>query len=267
MTTSDPLIRARGVSVLYGAKHAVEGVDLDLFAGEVFFLLGPSGCGKSTLLKCLIGLILPTEGTILVKGVDVTRLNEEELEPYRRCMGVAFQTGALFNSMTLLENVVLPIVENTELSREEARAVARMKLDMVGLLDAAHKLPSELSGGMRKRGAIARAMALDPDCLFLDEPTSGLDPVTAAEMDDLVMTLNEAFGVTVFAVSHDIGSAFRIATRTAIMSEGRILKVQSPEEMERDEEPMVADFVHRRARGRRSGGGIERYLETGGGRR
>lgn len=260
MSEAAPIIRVEGVSVTLGGRKILDRVDLTIRKGEVFVLLGPSGCGKTTLLRCLIGLLVPTEGKIFVGDTDIVPLDEGALDLVRRRMGVSFQAGALFNSMTVLENVELPLIENTKLLPAEIRAIARMKLEMVGLLDAAGRMPSEISGGMRKRAAIARAMALDPEILFFDEPSSGLDPLTAAEIDELIRTINKAFGVTVFAVTHDIASAFTIGHRTAMMRQGRLLAVAAPEEMRRSADPAVVNFLDRKLETGPHASGIEKYL-------
>ena len=255
-------IRAEGVSVVFGTKKAVDSVSIEVADGSIFVLLGASGCGKSTLMKALIGLLVPDEGRVLIGGQEIVRLTEEEMRPIRRKMGVAFQGGAMFSSLTLLENLVMPIVENGESGVEEAEWIARMKLDMVGLLDARDKLPSELSGGMRKRGAIARALALDPRILFLDEPTSGLDPITAAEIDDLVVSLNRTFGVTVFAVTHDIASAERISDEAALMDRGRVIAQQPMEELRRNDDPRVVALLERRPTEVERSETVARYFAT-----
>jgi phospholipid/cholesterol/gamma-HCH transport system ATP-binding protein len=256
-----PVIVAKSVTLSFKDKVAVDSVDLTIERGEVFVLMGTSGCGKSTLMKCLIGLLVPDEGTIEIDGVDIVQLGDAELYPVRRKMGVAFQSGALFQSMTVADNVAFPLVETAGLSRDEARWVAHVKLSQVGLADAGDKLPSELSGGMRKRAAIARALALDPAILFLDEPTSGLDPVTSAGIDELVLDINRASGTTVFVVTHDLPSAFAIATRTALMSEGRLLSVLPPEELREDPTPEIASFVNREASRAPPGEGLAKLVE------
>lgn len=264
MTENSDIIRVEGVRVQFAARTVLERIDLKIKKGEIFVLLGPSGCGKTTLLKCMIGLLVPTEGKIFIGDQDIVPLTEEDLDHVRRRMGVAFQGGALFNSATILENVCLPLEENTDYSIAEIRSIARMKLDMVGLLDAADRLPSELSGGMKKRAAIARAMALDPEIIFFDEPSSGLDPITAAEIDQLIMTLNKAFGITVFAVTHDIASAFTIGHRTSIMRDGKILAILPPAEMNKNEDPAISQFIHRHLPKEQRLSGIAHYLESGG---
>ncbi len=260
--TLRPLIVAESVTKSFRDEVAVQSVDLSIERGEIFVLMGTSGCGKSTLLKCLIGLLVPDEGVIEIEGVDIVQLEEAELYPIRRKMGVAFQSGALFQSLSVADNVAFPLVETAGLPREEARWVAHVKLSQVGLGDAGDRLPSELSGGMKKRAAIARALALDPAILFLDEPTSGLDPVTSAGIDELVLDINRTSGTTIFVVTHDLPSAFAIATRTALMSKGRLLSVQPPDELRNDPTPEIASFVNREASRAPAGKGLAKLLET-----
>ncbi|MGH7149593.1 MAG: ABC transporter ATP-binding protein, partial [Planctomycetota bacterium] len=197
------VLRVEGVEVAFDGNSVLRGIDLEVRRGEILYLLGPSGCGKTTLMKCMSGLLRPTRGSVTLEGVDLHAVAEVELDRLRLRMGMAFQGGALFNSLSVLENVALPLRERTGLPEREILAIVRLKLAMVGLADAAPLLPASLSGGMRKRAAIARALALDPEILFLDEPTTGLDPITAAGIDELVLKLNAAFGVSVVAVSHD----------------------------------------------------------------
>jgi len=264
MNTNEDILRVEKVSVRFGDKVVLDKVDLSIKKGEVFALLGPSGCGKTTLLKCMMGLIVPAEGKIYVGGRDIVPLGEDEMDEFRRMMGVSFQGGALLNSHSILENVCLPLVEKTNLSKKEIHSIARLKLDMVGLLESADKLPSELSGGMKKRAAIARAMALDPEILFFDEPTSGLDPLTSAGIDKLITTLNQSFGVTIFAVTHDIPSAFSIGHRTGMMRDGKLLAVLPPKEMQNSQDSSIIEFVERRPPTEEAYSRISEFLETEG---
>lgn len=263
-TEGDPLIVAESVTLSFKDKVALQSVDLAIERGEIFVLMGTSGCGKSTLMKCLTGLLVPDEGKILIDGTDIVGLGEGELDPIRRKMGVAFQSGALFQSLSVRDNVAFPLVETAKMSRDEARWVAHVKLSQVGLADAGNKLPSELSGGMKKRAAIARALALDPAIVFLDEPTSGLDPVTAAGIDEVVLEINRTAGTTVFVVTHDLPSAFGIATRTALMSKGRLIAVMSPAELREDQDPEIASFVNRVPNRAPANEGLARLVEHGG---
>ena len=244
---SGDAIRALAVATELGGRAVLKGVDLAIPRGGVFVILGPSGCGKTTMLRHLCGLLPPSVGSISVGGRDLYTMPPDALHRFRLSTGLAFQGGALLGSLTVAENVALPLVENTDLDRVVIRQLVRLKLDMVGLLDAADLLPSSLSGGMRKRAAIARAVALDPEFLFLDEPSSGLDPVTAASLDDLVLRLNAVFGITVVVVTHDLPSAFAIADRVAVFHGGRVIAQGPRDEVLADRDPRIRDLVERRA--------------------
>jgi phospholipid/cholesterol/gamma-HCH transport system ATP-binding protein len=243
-----PIVTVRGLRVSFGDHVVLPGIDLDVLDGEVLCILGPSGCGKSTLLKAMVGLIRPDSGEVKVHGRDVSKMSNQEYVRFVESIGVLFQGGALFNSMTVLENVALPLREHTKLDEDTIVMIARMKLALVGLSSAEGLLPSELSGGMRKRAGIARALALDPPLLFLDELSAGLDPIIAAGLDDLVTRLNRVLGATMVVVSHELLSIFTIATRIAIMREGQLVAVGKPDELRHSADPWVADFVARRHR-------------------
>ncbi|MEO6596686.1 MAG: ATP-binding cassette domain-containing protein, partial [Planctomycetota bacterium] len=191
---TEDLVRALALTTVFDERCVLQGIDLAIRRGEVFVIMGPSGCGKTTLLRNLCGLLPPTMGSVSVAGHDVYAASPELLQHLRLRTGLSFQGGALLGSLTVLENVALPLRENTQLSAPVILETARMKLDMVGLLHAADMLPSSLSGGMKKRAAIARAIALDPDIVYFDEPSAGLDPITAAEVDNLIVKLNKVFG-------------------------------------------------------------------------
>jgi len=207
-------------------------------------ILGGSGSGKSTLLRCLVGLERPDAGTVRIQGVDIFS-DPQGLSALRRRMGMAFQGGALFGSMTVAENIELPLVEFTKLPASTRRIIARIKLGMVGLEDAMDRMPSELSGGMKKRAALARALALDPEIVFFDVPSAGLDPVTAAGLDQLLVQLKRAFGATVVVVTHEMVSAFTIADRLALMHEGRFALTDTPSVVRESRDPTVRAFLDR----------------------
>lgn len=243
MTT--PAVEVRGLKKSYGGRSVLDGIDLAVESGESLVILGGSGSGKSTLLRCLVGLERPDAGTVRVLGLDLFSAPSREVKEMRQRIGMAFQGSALFGSLSVADNVDLPLKEFTRLPESTRRIVVRIKLALVGLEDAIDQYPSQLSGGMQKRAAFARAMALDPDLLFCDEPSAGLDPVTAAGLDRLLVELREVFGVTLVVVTHEMQSAFEIADRLALIHEGRFLVVGSPEEVRASEDPVVRRFLDR----------------------
>jgi phospholipid/cholesterol/gamma-HCH transport system ATP-binding protein len=256
------VIEVRGLHKSFGGRRVLDGIDLDVSRGETLVILGGSGSGKSTLLRCLIGLERPDEGSVRIRGIDVFDADEQELARLRRRMGMAFQGGALFGSMTVGENVELPLKEFTALPHLTRRIVVRIKLGMVGLEEASDRYPAQLSGGMVKRAALARALALDPEILFFDEPSAGLDPVTAAGLDKLIVQLKTAFNVTTVVVTHELESAFSIADRMALIHQGRVLVDDRPSEVRACENPVVRDFLERRPAETEDGAArFKRFLE------
>ena len=220
-----PIIEVRGLKKVFGTQVVLDGLDLDIQRGETLVVMGGSGCGKSTFLRMLIGSFPPTEGTISILGNEINDLPEFQLNEVRRKFGILFQSGALFQSMTLAQNVALPLQEHTELDPMIIDIQVKIKLELVGLREHADKLPAQISGGMKRRAGLARALALDPQILFYDEPSAGLDPVTSAEIDQLIVDLTKKLGVTSVVVTHEMDSAFTIADRMVMLDKGRVLKI------------------------------------------
>jgi phospholipid/cholesterol/gamma-HCH transport system ATP-binding protein len=239
---STPAIVVKDLVARYGDREILKGVSMIVPRHEIRVVLGPSGCGKSTLLKHLVGLLEPASGSIQILGQEIVGMNDEELAQLLTEVGMLFQGSALIQSMTLLENVMLPLREHTRLQIADAERVARMKLTTVGLGKFLPLLPAELSGGMRKRAALARAIALDPEILFCDEPTAGLDPITATGIDRLILDLRDALGITVVVVSHEVNSIRRTADRVTMLQEGKILAEGTIEEIEQSPDPRVSGF-------------------------
>jgi len=226
-------------------KFNFNGYDFEVKKGEIFVILGRSGCGKSTLLRTLVGLLTPTSGKIFMFGKDILSLSTKEQVELRRKIGMCFQNSALFNSMTVAENVALPIKEHTKLAESTIEIMAKIKLDLVGLNGCYNMYPSQLSGGMKKRAGIARAMALDPEIIFYDEPSSGLDPIVAAGLDQLIRKMQSTFGLTSVVVTHDLESVKIIADRICVLHNGKILTIGTIKELERSEDPYIQQFFNR----------------------
>ena len=240
-----PLISVRGLQVRYGARRVLDGVDLDIYRGETMVILGASGCGKSTLLRHMEGLEKPTAGAILVDGLDLAAASDKEMTRIRRLLGVSFQSAAMFNSMTVGDNVALPLREHTGLAESTIRLMTRMKLQQVGLSGVEDLYPTQLSGGMRKRASLARALAMDPEILLFDEPSAGLDPIIAAGIDGLILRLKQAFRMTIVVVTHEMQSAFLIADRMCMLDQGKILAVGTADQIRDHPHPRIQQFVQR----------------------
>jgi phospholipid/cholesterol/gamma-HCH transport system ATP-binding protein len=249
----ETILRVRGLKVGFGDKLVMDGLDLDLYRGEVLGFVGASGAGKSVLTRAILGLIPKRAGLIEVYGHDLDALTQAERDLIEQRWGVLFQQGALFSNLTVKQNVQAPMREHLGISRRLRDELAMLKIALVGLpADAAAKYPSELSGGMVKRAALARALALDPDILFLDEPTSGLDPIGAGEFDDLIATLQKTLGLSVFMVTHDLDSLYAICDRVAALGQGRVIAVGPITDLLDSDDPWLKAYFHgKRGEGRK----------------
>jgi phospholipid/cholesterol/gamma-HCH transport system ATP-binding protein len=240
----EPVISVRGIVNRFGKQIVHDGLDADIRTGEVFGIVGGSGSGKSVLLRTMLGLQKPAGGSVRIEGQEVTTQSERDLFAVKRRYGVMFQRGALFSSLTVAQNVELPIVEHYRISPATLRELAHLRIRMVGLPDdAAAKFPSQLSGGMTKRAALARALALDPAILFLDEPTSGLDPISAAAFDKLVLELQKGLALTVVMITHDLDTIFRVCNRVGVIVDGRMIS-GTLEEIVRHDHPWIREYFH-----------------------
>lgn len=245
----DAKIHIRELRKSFGPKVVLDGVDLDIAAGESLVIIGGSGTGKSVLLKHVIGLLRPDSGTIQVDGQAVETLGNREITEFRRKFGMSFQEGALFDSMTVWQNVAFPLQRLTKMSHREIDQRVKECLAMVRLEGVEEKLPSQLSGGMRRRVGFARSVAHSPEILLFDEPTTGLDPVTTALIDEVIVDLNDRLKTTTLTITHDMESAFRIGDRIAMIHKGRIIASAPPQEFRNLQEPRVQQFIHGRAEG------------------
>ncbi|MGE8361756.1 ABC transporter ATP-binding protein [Pseudomonas sp.] len=243
--TDDAIIEVRGLVNRFGAQTVHQDLDLQLKRGEILGVVGGSGTGKSVLLRSIVGLRQPTGGSIRVFGEDLLALPADQRSHLERRFGVLYQRGALFSSLTVTENIALPLIEHAGLSRADAEHLAEVKLALAGLpSNAGDKYPSELSGGMVKRAALARALALDPDILFLDEPTAGLDPIGAAAFDQLIRTLRDGLGLSVFLVTHDLDSLYTLCDRVAVLGQKRVLVADRLEVVAATDDPWIHDYFH-----------------------
>lgn len=245
MTAREAIITVRGLRTQFGSQVIHDNLDLDVWRGEVLGIVGGSGTGKSVLLRTIVGLIRPRAGKIAVFGQDISRLDEAARRALECRWGVLFQDGALFSSLTVAQNIQAPLREHLTLSQDLMDEIAAMKIALVGLPpEAGKKYPNELSGGMRKRAGLARALAMDPEIVFLDEPTAGLDPIGAAAFDTLILSLQRSLGLTVFMVTHDLDSLHAICDRIAVLAEKRVLVNGSMEQMMTETHPWIREYFH-----------------------
>ena len=243
MTTPAHMVELRDVSMQFEEKKVLDGFSLKIEPEERVVIMGQSGSGKSTLLRLILGILRPNSGSIFFKQFEITRLRRRKLQQVRRHIGMVYQYSALLSSRNVRDNVALPLEELTDKSRDEIDKIVDEKLDLVGMKDSKDLLPDELSGGMRKRVALARALVLEPELLLLDEPSAGLDPVIASVIDELIISLSEKSKVTSVTVTHEMESAFRIATRMAMLYQGKIIEEAETEEFKQSKNPVVAQFL------------------------
>jgi phospholipid/cholesterol/gamma-HCH transport system ATP-binding protein len=242
---SQAMISLRDVRVSYGEVEILHGITFDVKRGETLVILGGSGSGKSTLLRTLVGLEKPSSGEIWIKGKNIAAIPNAEMDEIRKKIGMSFQGGALFGSMTVGENVALPLREHTKLEDSTIEIMLRLKLEQVGLAGFEYYMPSQLSGGMKKRAAVARALAMDPEILFFDEPSAGLDPIIAAGIDQLILELKQAFRMTIIVVTHELASAYLIADRMVLIDKGHVVAIGTTAEMRASTQPRLRQFLDR----------------------
>lgn len=240
----EAVIKIEGLVKEFGGVRVLDGISLDVYKGETIVIVGGSGCGKSTLLRHIIGQLRPDAGKVLLFGEDITRINENEMDRLKRRFGMLFQSAALFDSLTVEENIALPMREHTKLDEHIIKIMVKMKLNQVGLRGFGHLMPSQLSGGMRKRVGLARAIALDPEIIFYDEPSAGLDPVVTAVVDKLIIDLGGALSITSVVVTHDMNSVFRIADRIVMLYKGKILQIGTKDEIRNSKNEYIQQFIN-----------------------
>ena len=248
MNATAPLIEVEKLEAWYGRRRILKGIDFSVMPGEIRVIMGGSGSGKSTLLRHLLGLMKPRSGTVRLLGTDVSKADEREMLAVRRQIGVSFQGGALLTSMSVGDNVALPLREHTELDEQTIRIMSRIKLEVVNLGGFQDLMPSQLSGGMIKRAALARAIVMDPKLLFFDEPSAGLDPVVSAELDELILRLRDALRMTIVVVTHELESAFKIADTITVLDQGDNLMTGTVDDVRRADNERIQDLLNRRPR-------------------
>ncbi|NOZ11708.1 MAG: ABC transporter ATP-binding protein [Gammaproteobacteria bacterium] len=246
--SSEPVIEVQDLVAHYGSREVLHGINLSIHDGEIMVIMGGSGSGKSTVLRHMLGLNTPSSGAVKLLGQDITRITSKEIDILRRNIGVSFQGGALFNSMTVGENIILPLREHTQLDEKTMQIMCRMKLELVSLAGFEDLMPAQLSGGMVKRAALARAIIMDPKLLFFDEPSAGLDPVVSAELDELILRIRQAMKTTIVVVTHELDSTFRIADRITVLDEGNVLMVGTVDEVRNSKNKRIMDLLGRRVR-------------------
>ncbi|MFH1995498.1 MAG: ABC transporter ATP-binding protein [Candidatus Omnitrophota bacterium] len=243
MDKKEVVIKVDNVVKKFGDRVVLNGVTLEIYRGETFVIMGGSGCGKSTLLRHMIGALKPNSGSVVMFDKDLSTLNEDEMDIVRKKFGMCFQSSALFDSMTVAENISLPLREHTKLDQSVIDIVVKMKLELVGLRGFEDLMPSQLSGGMKKRVGLARAIAMDPEIIFYDEPTAGLDPIVRAVIDKLIVDLSKKLQITSVVVTHDMNSVFRIADRAAMLYEGRVVGIGTLDEMKKSKNGLLEQFI------------------------
>lgn len=237
------VVKAENVHKSFGERCILTGVDLEIYKGETFVIMGGSGCGKSTFLRHLTGALMPDLGKVYLLGKDLTQLDESRMDEVRKKIGMCFQSSALFDSMTVGENISLPLREHTKLDESVINIVVKMKLELVGLRGFEDLMPSQLSGGMKKRVGLARAIVMDPQIVFYDEPTAGLDPIVGGVIDKLILDLSKKLSITSIVVTHDMNSVFRIADRIAMLYQGKVVEVGTAEEIRNTKNELVRQFI------------------------